>query len=444
MPVVSTDSWSGTVGAIPDLTGLTNVRLLLPDMHGVTRAKTVTPDMLRSMTESGHSWPSPLLAADLWQNIPNTSMEALGTGDISIFPVFQTFTRLPWSPTTAVVICEAFRRDGLPAPTPRSVLSRVLESAQELGYQLNIGAELEFFLLDGENNSPPFGMNQWFTSQAISGIGGFVEDLYRFLPEMGLPLYEILNEHAAGQMEINMRPGAGVAAIDRFTLMKLALKEVAALHGLRATTMCKPSNDAECATSGLHIHQVLHSGDSNAFMNISPEEPGLNEVATQYIAGQLEHAPGITAFAAPTVNAYKRYHPGTWAPTRAGWGMDNRTAMVRGIVAGRNTRIENRIGASDANPYLLVAAQAAAGINGIHRELSASKPATHNIIEDEAYVQVPLNLLDSMRALAGDTELVEALGTEFCQHFIAVQKMVWDRYQKHVSDWEIKEYLSVL
>lgn len=439
------ESRSSQIGAVPDMDGLTNVRLLVPDMHGVSRAKTVTPDMLRGIGEDGHSWPSPLLAADLWQNIPDDSMEILGTGDVSIFPIFETFTRLPWSPSTGVVICEAFREDHLPAPTPRGVLTRVLDDARQTDYELKIGAELEFFIYtDDEHGRPPFGMNEWFTSQAISRISGFVEDLYRFLPAMGLPLYEVLNEHAAGQMEINMRPGVGVAAIDTFTVMKLAIKEVAALHGLRVTTMCKPSNDAECATSGLHIHQVLHRADDNAFLDTQSGAPGLNEVATQYIAGQLEHAPAITAFAAPTVNAYKRYRPGTWAPTRAGWGMDNRTAMVRGIVAGANTRVENRIGASDANPYLLVAAQAAAGIDGIRKTLKASEPASHNIIDDETYAQVPLNLPDAIRALDQDTELVEAMGAEFCQHFLAVQQMVWDRYQDHVSDWEIREYLNVL
>lgn len=440
------DSTSKASEKLSDLEGVTNVRLLVPDMHGVPRAKTVVPEMLRSMVEDGHTWPSPLLAADLWQNIPEESMEALGTGNISIYPVLETLTRLPWSPSTAVVICEAFRAGGEPAPTPRSALTRVLDDAREAGYELKIGAELEFFVYDGDaQGRPPFEMNEWFTSQAVSKVSGFVEDLHRFLPEMGLPLYEVFNEHAAGQMELNMRPGMGTDAIDRFTLMKVAIKDIAMRNGLHATMMCKPRNDPGCATSGLHIHQVLQHGEDNDFLTAGADgTAGLNELATQYIAGQLEHAPAITAFAAPSVNAYKRFRPGTWAPVRAGWGMDNRTAMVRGIIAEDNTRIENRIGASDANGYLLVAAQAAAGLDGIRRQLVARDPATHNLIEDESYTQVPMNLLDSIRALEHDGALQQALGEEFCRHFIAVQKMIWDRYQDHVSDWEVLEYANVM
>jgi glutamine synthetase len=403
------------------------------------------PAKLRSMVTEGHSWSSPLLAADLWQNVPDSSMAVLGTGNISIFPLLETLTRLPWAPSTAVVICEAFGVDGEPAPTPRSALSRVLAAVGDLGFQLEVGTELEFFVFEADGHSrPPFGMNEWFTSQAVSKVGAFVEDLHRYLPEMGLPLYEVFNEHAAGQMEINMSPGFGMSALDRFVLMKLAIKEIARNHGLHASMMVKPSNDPECVPSGLHVHQVLHQEGHNAFRAPENQEAVFSECATQYIAGQLEHAPAITAFAASTVNAYKRYRPGTWAPVRAGWGIDNRTAMVRGIVAADNTRIENRIGASDSSGYLLVAAQVAAGLDGVRRRLIAREPASHNLIEDDAYTKVPMNLLDAVRELEKDAVLREAMGQEFCGHFMAVQRLVWERYQDHVSDWEIREYSEVI
>lgn len=428
-----------------DLDGVTNIRLLVPDLYGIPRAKSVVPETLRQIADEGHPWSAPLLATDLWQNMPDESVEILGTGNLAIYPVMGTLARLPWSPTTAAVICEVHGADGEPAATPRSALTRVLGRAEESGYELKIGAELEFFVYEGDaQGDPPFGMNEWFTSEAVAKVGGFVEDLHRYLPEMGLPLYEVFNEHAAGQMEINMLPGMGVTAIDRFVLMKVAIKEIARKNGLHATAMCKPRNHPECSTSGLHIHQVLCRDGENLFWDGGAGETGFTECATRYIAGQLEHAPAITAFAAPSVNSYKRFRPGTWAPVRAGWGIDNRSAMVRGIVAGANTRLENRLGASDANGYLLVAAQAAAGLDGIDRRLVAHEPAGHDLIQDETFEQVPLNLLDSVRALERDEILREALGQELCGHYAAVQRMVWDRYQDHVSDWEIREYGEVL
>src|SRR5699024_415155 len=158
---------------------------------------------------------------------------------------------------------------------------------------------------------------------------------------------------------------------------------------------------------------------------------------------QLQHASSITAFAAPTINSYKRYRPGTWAPIRAAWGIDNRAAMARLLIAGDNTRIENRIGASDANPYLLGAAQLAAGLEGMSTLLDPGTPSSGNAAEDPQYATIPMNLMDAMRALEADTVLTRAMGAEFCELYVDVQRHVWQRYQEHVTDWEIREYKAL-
>lgn len=423
----------------PDATEIRIVRLVLTDLFGAARAKTVSFEQYQRALENGHSWASPLLAVDMWQNLPED--DRLGTGNVTIHPDPDTLTPLPWQPGTSVVLCRA-ERNGAPAPTPRDVLMRVLESAATAGFEPRFGPELEFTLLIGpDGNGAPFGMNEWFTNDALSRIAPFVDDLYAHLPAMDLPLYEVFNEHGAGQMELNMRPAKGLLAWDRAVLMKLAVKEIAQLHGMQATFMSKPSNDPGCGASGFHVHQTLHEfGGRNVFV---PEGSTPSKEAASYVAGQLAHADAITAFAAPTVTSYKRFRPGTWAPMRAGWGFDNRAAMVRIQVDGENSRIENRLGASDANPYLLAAAQLAAGLDGMARQLDPGKPASHNIAEDAAYHLVPTDLSAAVEALEADTVLVDALGEEFCALYASVQRLVWRRYQEHVTDWEIQEYRTL-
>ena len=226
--------------------------------------------------------------------------------------------------------------------------------------------------------------------------------------------------------------------------MKLAVKEIALRHGLHATFMARPSNDPECAPSGFHLHQSLLDARGNNVFEDRACGGSLSETARHYAGGQLAHADGITGVAAATVTAYKRYRPGTWAPMRAGWGIDNRSAMVRAILAGEDTRLENRLGASCANPYLIAAAPLAAGLHGIHDRIEPGEPASHDIVGDDRYPLVPLNLLDGIRALAADAVLTEALGSEFSRLYVSVLRGVWDRYQAHVTDWEIAEYREVL
>ncbi|MGV9867148.1 glutamine synthetase family protein [Rhodococcus koreensis] len=414
------------------------VRLLLTDFFGIPRAKTVTYDQYQRAVEEGHAWASPVLAADLWQNLPDD--DRLGTGNTTIHPDVSTFTPLPWQKGTAVVLCGARPENSNPS-TPRDALLRVLESAANLGLEPKFGPEAEFTLFNNDGTSP-FGMDQWYTSEAITAIAPFIDDLYTYLPDMDIPVYEIFNEHGAGQMEINLDPAMGLKAWDRAVLMKLAIKEIAQRHGMRASFLSKPSNDPECSESGFHVHQTLNDSVGTNLFQLDENGKPSKEVAA-YIGGQLAHASATTAFAAPTVTSYKRFRPGTWAPMRAAWGVDNRAAMVRLHVAGKNTRVENRSGASDANPYLLAAGQLAAGLDGIRRNLDPGDPASHNAADDPAYPLVPTNLGAALDALESDTLLTEAIGSELCELYVATQRQVLRRYQEFVTDWELHEYRSL-
>jgi glutamine synthetase len=224
---------------------------------------------------------------------------------------------------------------------------------------------------------------------------------------------------------------------------RLATKELAERHGLRATFMSVPSNHPEHPPSGFHLHQtLLDSKGRNLFAD--KETGGLSDLGRAYVGGQLAHADGITGVAAATVTAYKRLRPNAYAPLRAAWGIDNRAAMVRAVLRGDSTRIENRLGASDANPYLLAAAQLAAGLDGIAVGADPGKPMAHDVGSDPAFPRVPTNLLDGIAALQADQMLVDALGPDVVEMYCAVQRQVWQRFALHVTEWEIAEYRDVL
>lgn len=419
------------------------VRLLVPDAHGVVRAKAVSAGYFHALGSSRHAWAAPVLYADVWQNLP--SDVDVPMGNAFLVPDMDTYTVLPWNPSTAVVICDLEADLGL-APASRSAARRVVDQALAAGYTPLLGPEVEFYLLtpdaDGPHGGSAFGMQDWYSDVALSRIDGLVQDLFDYLPRMGVPVYEVFNEHGAGQMEINLEPTAGLRALDQMFLARLATKELAERHGLRATFMSVPSNHPEHPPSGFHLHQTLLDAEGrNLFADAGG---GLSALGRAYVGGQLAHADGITGVAAATVTAYKRLRPNAYAPLRAAWGIDNRTAMVRAILRGESTRIENRLGASDANPYLLAAAQLAAGLDGIATGADPGEPRAHDVGSDPAYPRVPTNLLDGVAALEANPVLVEALGSDVVEMYCAVQRQVWERYAFHVTEWEIAEYRDVL
>jgi glutamine synthetase len=339
-------------------------------------------------------------------------------------------------------------KEGEPAPTARQALQGVLDQAGAMGYRPVLGSELEFYLFrpDPERAGfgPDFGLQSWFSTHALALSQEFLEDLHTCVSRLGLPVYEVFNEHGSGQFEINLAPGSGLGCIDDVVLLKVAIKEVAMRHGLRATFLAKPVNGGSTPPSGYHLHQTLHGADgSNAFHDPSGEH-GLSDVARHYIGGHLAHAAGMTGPAAPTVTAYKRYIPGTWAPVRAGWAIDNRTALVRAIPGAEGARIENRLGSSDANPYLLAAVMVAAGLDGVRREVDPGPPGSLNVLEDERFPKLPATLIEGVEAFAADEALCEALGAVFSRTFIRLLRHDWSRFTTYVTDWEIREYRELL
>ena len=428
-----------------------NVRLILTDLYGVARGKLVAAERMERALAEGHPFAIPLFASNLWQrHAPGEHAYSTDigyrNGVLRLDPL--TFTPLPWTPGTAHVITDLHDEAGAIVATPRAVLRRVLDDAQALGLRPVFGNELEFYVFrpgpDGSGYQPAYGPQSWFSIHALGVAQEFVDQLDRAAGLMGLQLYEIFSEHGAGQFEVNLEPCAGLLAIDRVVALKIAIKEVARSLGLQATFMTRPTNLDITPPSGYHLHQSLLDGAGGNVLADAGDPDGLSEAARHYVAGQLAHAPAMTALASPTVTAYKRYHKGTWAPIQVAWGIENRTALVRALPDGDGTRIENRLGSSDANPYLLAAVMVAAGLDGIRRRLPAPDPAAENLFEVIRFPRLPDSPPEALAALAADAELTEALGPLFTTTFADVLRADWQRYLSHVSDWEISEYREML
>jgi glutamine synthetase len=422
--------------------GITTVRLLLADLHGVARAKQVSADYFAGIVSSGHGWATPLLSVDLLQDYEHSRPLPMDNG--VVIPDMSTFAVLPWRPTTAHVICDFFKAD-VPGPTSRHALRRVEAAVCAEGFSPLLGNEVEFYVYraDQPDFHSPVGAREWFTDQALGKLAPLFDDLFRYLPGLGVQVYEIFNEQGGGQVEANLLPGSPLAMVDQVFVMKAAIKEIAAMHGLRATFMTKPDNNYEVVTSGYHLHQTLLDSDGrNTFLEPGVP-PAFSTTGLQYLAGQLAHAAALTAPAAQTITAYKRFRHGTYAPLDASWRHEDRGSLARVIMAGENTRIENRLGAADANPYLLAATQLAAGLDGIKSGMGAP-PAEDNQPAGSGHAPLPGNLPDAARALAADTVIREAVGAHVVDEYCAMLHHVYRRFQEWVTDWEIAEYREVL
>ncbi len=272
--------------------------------------------------------------------------------------------------------------------------------------------------------------------------------------ELGLKAFAANHEFMNSQYEINVKHSAAVDAADRAFMLKAAVKEIAALEGLLATFMGRPFADQ--GGSGFHVHLSLADADGhNAFADAGGPD-GLSALASQFIAGLIEHAHGLQALLGPTINAYKRILPDSLAPTHANWGHDNRTAFVRvPNERGSRSRIEVRTADGAACPHLMIAALLIAGLDGIERQLTPPEPVVGDAYRlDDAHAgsRLPADLASALDALEADTALVEAVGHQLVSTFVAMKRFEVERFAEAVgaldpevvSEWEIEEYASHL
>jgi glutamine synthetase len=436
------------------------VRVGAVDIDGVWRGKRIPVQYFtESVWEKGTNICNILFGWDMVdESLTDLKYTGWQTGypDFTLKPDLSTLTLTPWEPNAAAVICDIVELDGtLLDISPRQLLKRVVGEAQDMGFEPVAAYEFEFYVLrkgPGELHStdyrdiePLTHGSRTYSLQRGTATEYLLGDIREQLATAGVYIEACNSEHGPGQFEVNIHHDDAVRAADHALVLKNAIKEIAASHGHTATFMAK-LNPAWAGSSG-HVHQSLLSSADGTPAFASDEPHALSEVGQQYLAGLVALAKDMTALWLPTVNSYKRSEGGSWAGASATWGRDNRTVAIRSIPSsGGAARVENRVPGADANPYLVIAANLAAGLHGIRKGLLAPDETTGNAYEakNAAEVALPTTLGAAVDAFLASDMTRELLGERFVEHFAATRRWELAQYGKAVTDWEMRRYLEVI
>jgi glutamine synthetase len=384
--------------------------------------------------------PVPGYAAANWEK---------GYGDFVMKPDMATLRRLPWLEGTALVLCDVLDHHHADVPhSPRAVLKRQVARLAAKKMRAFVASELEFYLFDETYESAA---DKRF--HGLRTAGRYIEDynilqttkeegvmraIRKGLQGAGIPVENSKGEWGPGQEEINVRYGDALEMADNHAILKNAVKEIALLQGKAVTFMAKW--DYGLAGSSSHVHASLWDarGRTPLFFDRRAEH-GMSPLMRQFMAGQLRYAADITYFLAPYINSYKRFQVGTFAPTKAIWSRDNRTAGFRLCgEGGKGIRVECRIGGADLNPYLAFAALLAAGLAGIEEKLELEPAFMGDAYHGAALREVPKTLRAAIEHLESSAMLREALGPEVVDHYVHTARWEQFEYDRRITDWELK------
>ncbi len=376
--------------------------------------------------------------------------------DMYLDPDPETFAVFPGTESqgvTARLLCDIKNPDGTAfAGCPRSALKRVLKEAQDMGYQIMVGPEPEFFLFDRSHDGHPTVKTTdeaGYFDLSPSDLGEEARrDIVLAMEAMGVEIEATHHEVSPGQHEIDFPYTDALRCADTIVTFRVVARTVARRHGFHATFMPKPI--AGVNGSGLHLHQSLMEANGNAFWD--PKQPnGLSRVALRYISGLMAHARAFTAVTNPLINSYKRLVPGYEAPVYIAWSTANRSPMIRVPKSrGEATRIELRSPDPSCNPYLALAVTIKAGLDGLKHRYEMSAPITRNLYRmNEAerrelgIERLPESLEEALNALEEDSVVWDALGDHIAQRFIEAKRLEWDVYRHEVHQWELDQYLTM-
>lgn len=375
--------------------------------------------------------------------------------DMYLRPNLDSFVIFPWRPQqgkVARLICDIYKPDGTPFEgDPRYALRRAIADAAELGYDLNVGPECEFFLFETDENGHATTITQdkagYFDLAPIDRGENARRDMTLALEEMGFEIEASHHEVAEGQNEIDFKYGPALETADKIMTFKLVVKSIAQRHGLHASFMPKPIFGIN--GSGMHVNMSLFKDGKNAFADES-DKNGLSKEAYQFIAGILKHIKGLSAVTNPLVNSYKRLVPGYEAPVYLAWSCSNRTALIRVPASrGAGTRVELRCPDPSANPYLVLAVLLQAGLDGIKNNLQVEDETVANIFamsakerKEAGIDNLPNNLYEAVNFMKESKLAKEALGEHIYENYVEAKEAEWDDYRTKVHDWEIENYLD--
>lgn len=432
------------------LRAATHARFFTTDIDGVCRGKTHAGEKMAELLTGGGTIASAAFGWDIADDLYTHTVAFAGLGaalgEIGLRLDPATARQLPWDEGRWALIGEHLLPDGSPLPMcPRQVLKRVLAQAADMGLDVQVGVELEWFVLrEDERSIRAKGFRQLDTATAsitnyspfrVDAVAGFVNDLFRWLPPAGIPIETLHTEAGPGNLEVALRYGPALDSADRAVLFKQAVREIGRRHGLLSTFMAKWS--PAYAGCGQHLHQSLWRDGRNLFHDARAPH-GLSDTLRHYIAGQMHALPHLFAVYAPFINSYKRLVDGMLAPVRASWGIDSRHVACR-VVPGsaRSQRLETRVPGADANPYLAIAAAIASGLHGIRHRLDPEAVSANGAALPQTLEQATTTMAES--ALAR-----ELLGEGFVEHFVQTRQWEISRFRLAVTDWELARYMELV
>lgn len=421
------------------------IRLWFTDVLGFLKGFTITVDELPRALGDG-------------MGFDGSSIEGFARieeSDMIARPDPSTFAILPWEDKEPVarMFCDIYMPNGKPfAGDPRYILKKNLEWAKKLGFTFYVGPELEYFYFNNPKNAIVLDKGGYFDLTPLDIAQSVRNETVSALEDLGIVVEYSHHEVASSQHEIDLRYSDAMSMADNVMTYRLVAKEIAQKKGLHASFMPKPVFGIN--GSGMHVHQSLFKGSSNAFFE-KKGEYHLSKIAKAYIAGLLKHAPEITAVTNQWVNSFKRLVPGYEAPVYICWAQMNRSALIRVPMykpgKEKATRIEYRVPDPACNPYLAFSVMLAAGLEGIEKNYQLGAPSNDNIYHmsdqqrEHAHIKsLPEDLLEAIKITEKSELVKKALGIELFNFFIRNKKLEWDEYKAQVTQYEIDKYLPVL
>ena len=424
------------------------VVLAFPDMQGrLTGKRFAAPFFLDDVLTNGAEGCNYLLAVDVDLNtVDGYAMSSWdsGYGDFGMRPDLATLRRVPWNEGTALLMADLMWHDGTPVvAAPRQILRRQLERLAELGLTAHVGTELEFIVFKDTyeqawdaNYRHLEPVNQYNVDYSILGTGRIEPLLRRIRNEMtaaGLTVESAKGECNPGQHEIAFKYDEALTTCDQHALYKNGAKEIAAQEGVSLTFMAK-YNERE--GNSCHIHLSLRDASGQSAM--AGDDPhGMSELMRHFLAGQLAALRDFSLLYAPNINSYKRFQPGSFAPTAVAWGNDNRTCSLRVVGHGPSMRFENRLPGGDVNPYLAVAGLIAAGLHGVEQKLELPEPCTGNAYTAD-YQHVPTTLREAAELWSASPVARAAFGEDVVAHYRNMARIELEAFDAAVTDWELR------
>ena len=414
------------------------VVLGMGDLNGIMRGKRIPASRWQDVCETGNACCLSLFTMDMTCDVWDTPLVNFENGfpDFHIMPATRPVP-IPWEPGVAMCFGTGLGMDHKPVPVdPRQALVRQIERAAAMGIDVQAGAELEFYLLDPQTGQPRDVGNDCYGLERAASFEHVLGPIRQQIDAIGIPIEQSNPEYAPGQVEVNMRYDSALLAADRVVMFRSLVKQLATRHGYLASFMAKPFIDL--GGNGFHLHYSLWSEGQNIFS----DGGRLNDTGRHFLGGLQKRMVETSICGAANVNSYRRRVPYSFCPTNASWGMDNRTVALR-VIEGSDsaTRVEKRDAGADCNPYLLMATDIAAGLDGIEEKQKPTKITIGDAYSDSHDEALPTTLADAIRLARRSDWLASVLGAAQLETWLQQAERELKFFGDQVTPFETDRYL---